>query len=548
MSDRVQTLFEQNIRQVVKAYEAGEDLKVIAHEAGVSAPTVTKWLTQEGYRHKAKGRYPIAMKTRARDLRRRGWKVGKIANLLRVPRDRVLEWSGLSKNPILGGEKDPLKLKGKSGKKKKGKKGKGKKGKKGKSVESSKSPDYPPPRHKCRRHWTKTEEQYVIELMKKGVSVLGVYRRMRASKKRQARIWKKYGGRGMPPNFPPKKPRPGGAPGEFKAAEKKRKKLIADDEKRIYELESKYIEAQARIDAQKEEIEALKEKRQEELRALRAATEQRKALEAWAAKTKKKIPAAPKTRRVLPESYESEELGLPEGKPLRKKKPAKEKKPRRERPIAEWADNRKFFAVSKDWADLSDASDDELTLFADFLTKEGFPSKVTPSGDQPEAFLKDRWPRGIERKWIRATERATDFLETYQKRKAKLKKEKFSPQTAPEIVRYMANAYDAYRNPELNKSQKESAKKNMAQAWGEAGIIDQAIMYFYMGIAETNGAPTNKGVERGLAAKRMLTEDAERLAKRLGKKRKRMVEQEEREKAKEIFERRRREMLEGGEE
>lgn len=546
MSDRVQTLFEQNIRHVVKAYEAGEDLKAIAHEAGVSAPTVAKWLTQEGYRHKAKGRYPVAMKTRARDLRRRGWRVGRIANLLKVPRDRVLEWSGLSKNPILGGEKDPLKLKGKSGKKKKGKKSKGKKGKKGKPVESLKSPDYPPPRHKCRKHWTKIEEEYVLELMRKPVSIFGIYRRMRASRKRQARIWKKYGGEGMPPNFPHKKPRPGDTPEESKVAEKKRKKIIAADEKRVAELESKYAEAQARIEAQKEEIEALKEKRQDEVRALRAATEQRKALESWAAKAKKKLPAAPKTRRVLPESYEAEEMGLPEGKPIREKKP-KERKPRRERPIEEWADNRKFFTVSKDWADLSDASNDELTIFADFLTKEGFPSKVTPSGDQPEAFFKERWPRKIERKWMQATERATEFLEAYQKRKAKIKKDKFSPQTALEIVQYMANAYDAHRNPELNKAQKEDAKKKMAQAWRKSGVIDQAIMYFYMGIAEANGAPTNKGVQRGLAAKRMLTEDAERVSKRLGKRRKRLVEQEEREKAKELFERRKKEMLEGGE-
>lgn len=541
MSDRVQTLFEQNIRQVVKAYEDGQqDLRVLSKMAGVSAPTVAKWLTQEGYRHKAKGRYPVAMKTRARDLKKRGWKVGRIANLLRVPREHVLEWSAPQGNPILGGEKDPLKLKGKK------KKIKGKKGKKGKAVESSKKHDYPPPRHRCRKHWTRIEEGYVIELMEKGVSILGIYRRMRASRKRQVRIWRKYGGKGNPPNFPPPKTPPGAPSAGFEEAAKKRKKLIAADEKRIAELESKYAEAQSLLESQKEEIAALKEKRKEELRALRAATEQRKALEAWASQAKTKLPPPPKKRRVLPESYEKEELGLPEGRIIEEKKP-KERGPRKERSIEEWADNRQFFTVSNDWADLSDASEDELTLFADFLTREGFPSKVTPSGDQPEAFFKERWPRSIERKWIRATERASDFLETYQKRKAKIKKEKFSPKVAPEIVRYMANAYDVYRNPELKEAQKLKAKKEMLEAWKKAGVIDQAIMFFYMGIAEANGEPTRKGVERGLAAKRMLTEDSERLAKRLGKKRKRLIEKEEHAKAKELFEQRKRELREGEE-
>lgn len=200
MSDRVQNLFDARIRKVVLAYERGSGLKSIAKSVGVSPPTIAKWLTQEGYKRSKKGRVPLAMKARVRDLHKRGWGPGAIGELLNLSQDQVSEWSRPQQNPVIGG-KDPLRVKGQKTKKKDKAKGLKRSGKKA----LPKGVDWPPPRHKCRKHWTPTEEEYVLELMKKKVKPLAIYKRMRASRKRQMRIWRKYGNEGMPPNFPPSK-------------------------------------------------------------------------------------------------------------------------------------------------------------------------------------------------------------------------------------------------------------------------------------------------------------------------------------------------------
>jgi len=526
MSDRVQTLFEQSISRVVKAYEAGKDLKAISQRVGVSAPTVAKWLTQEGYKHKGKGRYPVAMKTRARDLRRRGWDVGKIASLLKVPPERIKEWSSLKSNPVLGGEKDPLKLKGETGKKKKKKKKKLKSSKKNK-------PGYPPPKHKCRKHWKRIEEEYVIELMKKGVSVLGIYRRMRASKKRQSRIWKKYGGKGRPPNFPPSKPRPVLPGPPSKGAAARRKSIIAEDEKRIAELEARYNEAQSAIIAQQEQIKELEGRRKEEMRALQAVSERRKALEAWEKRAPPRLPPgkppvrAPTVtkRRVKAGSYEADVLKLPVGSIIKEPKPKRVPKS-----IPEWADNGEFFEVSNQWGPLADLNDlkgataDELQIFANFLTREGFPSKVTPDGDQPKAFYKDAWPKGVARKWNQATRNALIYLQAYIGRKKNLVDNQFSPKrvkAAGGLLSYLRDAYDAYKNPDTTPKQKAKAEAQMKQVWRQIDPIDRALLIFWRGFADPSGIPTQKGIEWGPTAKRLLIkEDEDRIAKSLTERKK----------------------------
>jgi hypothetical protein len=200
MSEKVQELRERRMSKVVRAYERGMPLSQIAEKAGVSPPTVAKWLVQEGYKHKTKGRIPLAMKARVRDLHLRGWSARQISTLLKLSIPRVEQLSDPKENPILGGEKDPLKVKGlKKKKAKRAKRGRPPKEKKEKSEE------WPPKRHRCRKHWKENEKAYVIQLIEKGIPPATIYKRMRASKSRQIRIWREAGGNGMPPNFPPPK-------------------------------------------------------------------------------------------------------------------------------------------------------------------------------------------------------------------------------------------------------------------------------------------------------------------------------------------------------
>src|SRR3990172_12689376 len=112
MSDKVQGLFNAKIRKVVLAYESGVNMKAIAQQVGVSAPTVAKWLTGEGYRRKGSGRIPLAMKSRGGDLQARGWGADAISKLLGLSVKNVDSLSGPHKNPVFGREKDPLKIKG----------------------------------------------------------------------------------------------------------------------------------------------------------------------------------------------------------------------------------------------------------------------------------------------------------------------------------------------------------------------------------------------------------------------------------------------------
>ena len=216
MSARVQALYEQKIRKVTRAFEEGSDVKGIASKVGVSPPTITRWLTREGYKHKKRGRYPKAMKARTRDLAGRGWSNERIARLLQAPLDRVEEWEKLVENPSIYRGSKAHELGGLTvtgGKAKKS-------SKKTQSKVRQHDPNWeyvrgtwrkkqkkrrkgaPPPKHKCRKKWKDEEKAYVLSLMDRGLSVLAIYRRMRASRKRQMKIWRGAGRKGLPPGFP----------------------------------------------------------------------------------------------------------------------------------------------------------------------------------------------------------------------------------------------------------------------------------------------------------------------------------------------------------
>lgn len=497
MSNRVQELYESKIRKVVMAYERGEEISSIAEQIGVSPPTIAKWLSKEGYKRKKKGRVPLAMKARVRDLHLRGWPSHRISEFLGLDPAQVSEWSSPIGNPILGGEKDPLKVKGQ----KKLKKDK----RKGGSKKPEKEGKWPPDKHRCRKHWKPLEKAYVLELIEKGIKPGAIYRRMRASRDRQAKIWRESGGKGMPPNFPP--PRgpfaPSSPAGPLKVATSKQKQLgdaeLAALEAASATRQARMLELRAQAEAEKKEIRRL-ELEQKMLLAERVEKEERLA-SAQKAMESRRVPAKGK-RRVLPGSYEQEVLGLKPGSIV---DPGKPGRPSLGIPdsLGEYADNGKYFTVSNDWIDLEDAKQDELELVAALLTAKGFPSRVE-AGDQPKSFTESTWPKKIESKWINATNSAISTLEKYQDRKADLSSKKMYTKG---IAKYLANAHDAY-DDSLSGAKKDEAQDEMLDNWARLKLADRYILIFNMKMANRDGSPTPKGIAAGRNAKIHLKKDA----------------------------------------
>jgi hypothetical protein len=232
---------------IARAYERGKHLEDIAKKYDVSTMTVHNWLKTLGYKHsRGRGRYPKAMAGRARDLASRGWGVEQISSLLKVRSEQIEAWvlSGPIENPKGFKQRSPqekeqarkkklAQLEKRRAKKKKGagvpdparleqveEESKKAKRPRGRPRKEKTEEPYPPPRHRCNKHWTEPEERFVLELIREGKQPAFIYNRMRASKQRQRRIWRKYGGKGDPPNFPPPKtgrrppegPAPTGAP------------------------------------------------------------------------------------------------------------------------------------------------------------------------------------------------------------------------------------------------------------------------------------------------------------------------------------------------
>jgi len=494
MSNRVQELFDANIRKVVKSYERGEDISSIASKIGVSPPTISKWLNKEGYKRKKKGRVPIAMKARVRDLHLRGWDDNKISSFLDLRPDQVSEWASPIGNPILGGEKDPLKVKGLKSVKK------DKKLKK-KSAKKEKEEKWPPPKHRCRKHWKPIEKAYVLELMENGVRPGAIYKRMRASKGRQTKIWHDSGGKGRPPNFPP--PRDAGPPPTGPAPVRGRRSEVAALEAAS---DAKIATLEAAASARQERIRALEAQAEEEKRKIKRLELEQKMLLAERMEKDKNLAIAQKAmesrgskkpvkRRVLPGSYEKEVLGLKEGSIIDQGKPGR---PSLGIPdnLGEYADNGEFFTVSNDWADLEDATRDELEAFALTLSSKGFPAKVS-RGDQPKAFFDESWPKSIEDKWIRAVDSSFEFLEKYKARKDVIAEKRSPPKG---ISEYLASAHDAYGGG-LSGDQAEYARDDMLDNWARLSKVDRYILVLNMGMANKDGEPTSKGIEAGRSAK-----------------------------------------------
>ena len=361
-----------------------------------------------------------------------------------------------------------------------------------------------------------------MQLMEEKVAPAVIYKRMRASKSRQRRIWKKYGGSGNPPNFPPpKKPftPPPTAPTSDEVKKRKLETLAIEKESltRLKQLEEEAAERQKKI----AELEA--QAQQEKLKLKEAAKERRRAAEktkdqlqkALAAKkiTKRLRELPPARERVVPGSYEAEIEGRKIGSLIEPKKRGRKALPAVG--LGQYADNGRYFTVSKRWPQLKNAADDEVQVYANYLDIKKFPTRATKNGELPTGYLEEKWPDKIDARWEKVNGDALALVKKYRDRKLQIKKKKVP--VAP-ILRYLVAVYDAYRNPDLrklNEKQRKERREEVIEQFARAKSIDRLIMIFAMNIAKPNGTPTPTGIDRSFAAKAMADKAARRLSGRL---------------------------------
>lgn len=531
MSERVRELKAAKLKKVVRAYEKGADVKSIAGQVGVSPPTVAKWLTNEGYKRKKKGRIPLAMKARVKDLHQRNWTDDQISGFLKLSVDQVRSFYGPQQNPgPMGGEKDPLKVKG--GRKPKQLKAKSRKRGRPRKEEKPKGATWPPPRHKCRKHWTPVEESYVMQLMEKKVAPAVIYKRMRASRARQRRIWKKYGGKGNPPNFPPPKGpyTPPPSPPTTAEAKKRRAEALALEQESLTKLKQLEIEAAERqrkiaeLEAQAEADKLkLKEAARVQRKAIREAEDELAKAKA-AKKITKRLRELPEQRaRVMPGSYEAEVEGRKVGSLLEPKKRGRKALPAVG--LGRYADNGRYFTVSTRWPQLKKASPDEIALYASHLDAKGFPARATRNGELPSGYLQEKWPDKVDARWERVNGEALDIVKKLRARKLQLKKKK---QPSPAVMRYLSAVYDAYRSPglkKLNQKQRNELREEVIEQFARANKIDRRIMIYSMGVAKPDGSPTPNGIDRSFSARAMMEKASRRAAGRLSQEKKIAAEQ-----------------------
>lgn len=184
---KAQKIREARWEEIQYRYESGEKYPSIANDIGVSAATMLKWLTEEGYKYKTKGRYPQSMRLRAKEMvKERDWEIEDVAELLNVDKKLVAQWYTSSDEPKPRKKKNPAPRRNQL------------------SPEAQRLIKDPRvPRHKRGRKWELEQKRFVVQLIKKRFSIIEIYRIMGASKARQSQIWKELvSKRGTPPNFP----------------------------------------------------------------------------------------------------------------------------------------------------------------------------------------------------------------------------------------------------------------------------------------------------------------------------------------------------------
>ncbi len=170
---RTEAVFETHFKDIAEQYEAGRDIKDIAQDMGVSAPTVSNWLRKGGYKRRKRGRTPDAMRARAHDLYNRGWDVAAIADLFKEKISDVEQWLIYEPPPVL---QERFENPGTKPTKRR------RRGRKENPV--------PNPPHKCHTKWSDAEKAEVYTLMIEGLSVREIYYQTGASRTRQNQIFK----------------------------------------------------------------------------------------------------------------------------------------------------------------------------------------------------------------------------------------------------------------------------------------------------------------------------------------------------------------------
>jgi len=163
---RTGEIFDAHMGDIELDFEGGAELRDIASKYEVSAPTITNWLIEAGYKHRRRGRYPIAMKEKAVELAGRGWEPVAIAKLLRVKLPYARQWLGLDPEPestVLG--RDAVRM------------------------------DEPESmRHKVGRRWTQEQKERVFGFLQapEVFTVANIYKLTGASRDRQQKIWAEF--------------------------------------------------------------------------------------------------------------------------------------------------------------------------------------------------------------------------------------------------------------------------------------------------------------------------------------------------------------------
>lgn len=171
----IQKVREECIAEIISAFEDKIPVTVIAEQYDVTKYYITKWLKDEGY-IVGKGRRPtLAAVARARDLAARNWPREEIGHLLNVREERVDKWLDRKNEPIHKNGEPPISIKGDLLKPYPFLKAQCNTAKK-------------EPMHKHGKRWNLAQELHVLDLIEKGLSPGEIYRKSRASKKKQARL------------------------------------------------------------------------------------------------------------------------------------------------------------------------------------------------------------------------------------------------------------------------------------------------------------------------------------------------------------------------
>jgi hypothetical protein len=177
---RTKEIFDNHMMDIERDFEGGAEIQEIATRYGVSPPTITNWLITAGYKHRRRGRYPIAMKEKAVELFNRGRTPVAIGHLFHVKIPYIRTWLGLEPEPtreVLGRQTPTME-------------------------------DAPGMRHKVGRRWTDEQKQRVYGFLQapEVFTVATIYTLTGASRDRQQKIWREFSDEAFPLPKPRREP------------------------------------------------------------------------------------------------------------------------------------------------------------------------------------------------------------------------------------------------------------------------------------------------------------------------------------------------------